>query len=445
MTSVKKAFLRLFPERVRPVVETALAGDLYLGCVLGAGAGYWASAVRAVENTESTDLLALAGAGVGLLAATLAAIALLLGFMTGRTLDLISISGGFPNFVRPFRLIAVVGAIAVLASVAGAIDTSSMTRKGTVSPGPPDLAAVLFGLAIWFFVWAVVGVAQLVRIFIGYGDVHLRANSPAHRVASEAAAEDEDARLLKAASKQLGDEKPSVRLAGVYAMARLADDSPKMRQNCIKALCGYLSAPYDPEHESATITDQQMFRTLREVRHTIIRTITAHLQPDDRRPATAQDWRGLDLDFTGAVFDGGDFADAEFTGRVSFNRTRFASGTVSFNRTRFAGGEVSFDYAEFSGGTVAFDDARFTGGLVHFGNAVFSDGTVDFDHAEFSQGRVDFRGAVFSGGEVSFTSAVFAGGEVSFEKIASWRVPPQFPSWTSPPSGVTMPSGPAGY
>ena len=157
------------------MLRTALATDLYLGCVLGAGAGYWAIAVSAVEHTESTDLLALAGAGVGLLAATLAAIALLLGFMSDqRTLDVIRKSG-LAAFVRPFRLIAIVDALAILASVAGAIDSSSVTRSGAVNPGPSDLSSVLFGVAIWFFVWAVVGVAQLVRIFINYGNVHLRA------------------------------------------------------------------------------------------------------------------------------------------------------------------------------------------------------------------------------------------------------------------------------
>lgn len=182
MTSIRKAFsrireafIRLFPARVQPTLRTALASDLYLGCALGAGAGYWAISASAVEHTESTDLLTLAGAGVGLLAATLAAIALLLAFMTGRTLDVIRKTGGVAAFMRPFRLIAIVDALAILASVAGAIDSSSVTRSGAISPGPTDLASVLFGVAIWFFVWAVVGVAQLVRIFINYGNVHLRA------------------------------------------------------------------------------------------------------------------------------------------------------------------------------------------------------------------------------------------------------------------------------
>jgi hypothetical protein len=153
------------------VLKDVLWWDLAAGCILGAGAGYWAISVKAVEQTQSTDLIALAGAGVGLLAATLAAIALLLGFMAGRTLDLIA-DYGLESFVRPFRIIAIVAAIAILTSIAGAIDASSVTKTG-VSPGPLTLASVLFGVAVWFFVWAVVGVAQLVRIFIRYGNVYI--------------------------------------------------------------------------------------------------------------------------------------------------------------------------------------------------------------------------------------------------------------------------------
>ncbi len=49
------------------------------------------------------------------------------------------------------------------------------------------------------------------------------------------------------AAGQLGDDKrPTVRLAGVYAMAGLADDWPENRQTCVDVLCGYLRMPYDP-------------------------------------------------------------------------------------------------------------------------------------------------------------------------------------------------------
>lgn len=46
-------------------------------------------------------------------------------------------------------------------------------------------------------------------------------------------------------------------------------------------------------------------------------------------------WQGLNLDFTGVVFDGGDFSGAEFSGGVvSFVRSEFSGGAVTFYAAR---------------------------------------------------------------------------------------------------------------
>ncbi|MGW4641622.1 hypothetical protein ACWEN6_24080 [Sphaerisporangium sp. NPDC004334] len=45
------------------------------------------------------------------------------------------------------------------------------------------------------------------------------------------------------AAGQLGHEVPAVRLAGVHAMAALADDWADGRQMCIDVLCAYLRMP----------------------------------------------------------------------------------------------------------------------------------------------------------------------------------------------------------
>ena len=51
-----------------------------------------------------------------------------------------------------------------------------------------------------------------------------------------------------AAAVQLGDHDVAVRIAGVYAMAGVADESTGLRrQQCIDVLCGYLRLPYSPE------------------------------------------------------------------------------------------------------------------------------------------------------------------------------------------------------
>ncbi|GAA3985022.1 pentapeptide repeat-containing protein [Thermobifida alba] len=237
---------------------------------------------------------------------------------------------------------------------------------------------------------------------------------------TEKAEERENTRLFterfEGASEKLGSEHAAVRLAGVHALAHLADDAPtqQLRQMCIDVLCAYLRMPYDPEPgplpEDAT--DEQRaehqkrsleFAAFREVRHTIIRTITTRLRED--APVS---WQGCDFDFTGTVFDGGDFTRAHFT-----------TGTVDFTRAHFTTGVVDFSGAEFSGGTVDFTRAKFTGSTVNFVGAQFTGSTVNFFGAEFTGGTVNFVGAQFTGGTVNFTDAKFTDGRVDFAGLLS--------------------------
>jgi hypothetical protein len=182
-------------------------------------------------------------------------------------------------------------------------------------------------------------------------------------------------RFATAAGQLGGDKPPEVRLAGVYAMAGLADDWEENRQTCVDVLCGYLRMPHKPDPgQDASEPQQLAFRASREVRHTVIRVITAHLKND-----AAVSWQGLNFDFTGVVFDGG-----------------------------------GFDGARFSGGVVDFNGARFTAAMFRFDGASFSGGWVDFRNVEFSTGMVNFSAAEFSGGTVSFFNAKFLGSEVAF-------------------------------
>jgi uncharacterized protein YjbI with pentapeptide repeats len=280
------------------------------------------------------------------------------------------------------------------------------------------------------------------------------------------------------AAEQLGSDKPAVRLAGVYAMAGLADDWEENRQTCVDVLCAYLRMPYEPcPGQDAPEVRRLAFQASREVRHTVIRVITAHLQDD-----AAVSWQGLTLDFWGVVFDGGDFNGARFAdgtvsfygakfsaGTVYFNDTNFSGGTVRFGETHFDGGTISFNHARFSGSTITFSEAQFSGGLVTFGDARFSGGTITFSETQFSGGTVSFNrahfsgstinfggteldGARFSGGDVTFyyarfsadtvtfVGAEFSGGAVDFSSVNDWSFPPRFSSiGTSAPLGVSFP------
>src|SRR5690349_19389176 len=121
--------------------------------------------------------------------------------------------------------------------------------------------------------------------------------------------------------------------------------------------------PYEPDPgEDAPGSLRLAFQSSREVRHTVIRVITAHLREDAAVP-----WQGLNLDFTGVVFDGGNFSDIEFSGGlIDFRNAKFAGGEVYFSRTQFSGGTFDFSYAEFAGGDIYFPRARFSGGEVYF-------------------------------------------------------------------------------
>ena len=309
-------------------------------------------------------------------------------------------------------------------------------------------------------------------------------------------------------AEQLGSDKPpAVRLAAVYAMAGLADDWQDHRQMCVDVLCAYLRMPYEPgPGDDAPVEKRLAFQASREVRHTVIRVITAHL--NGTAPVS---WCGLNFDFAGAVFDGGDFSGAKLSGgtvnftgaefpggTVNFAGAEFSGGTVNFAGAKFSGagvnfflakfsgagvnfagakisgGTVGFGYAGFSGGPVNFSSAKFSGAAVHFfhskftgespkfigadtsGGTVFfhatefSGGTVSFSRAEFSSETVDFTGAEFSGGTVSFSDAEFPGGTVGFTgaKFSGGTVDfSRVASWTQPPdfgSGFDMSHPPAG-
>ena len=236
------------------------------------------------------------------------------------------------------------------------------------------------------------------------------------------------------AAGQLGSDKPpTVRLAGVYAMVGLADDWPENRQTCVDVLCAYLRMPYEPDPgEDAPEPERLAFRASREVRRTVIRVITAHLKDGTAvswqghtaipvndahlKDGPAKSWQGLTFDFTGAVFDGGEFSLA-----------------------KFSGGQVSFEDAEFSAGVVAFRGAVFSGGAVYFNLAKFSGGRVNFGGAKFSGGQVSFENAKFSGGQVSFEDAEFSGSPVDFSDPGDWSFPPKFPWTDTPPPGVKLP------
>jgi hypothetical protein len=172
-------------------------------------------------------------------------------------------------------------------------------------------------------------------------DAHLRSGRAEDRERTRSLNE-----RFQIASQMLGSDKPAVRLAGVHAMANLADDwdDHEPRQMCTDVLCSYVRMS---EQTSLTLDENVVYgdhlpRTDstsptpgapatrsgildREVRHTILRTIAAHL----RLGGSTVSWQGHDFDLTGISIDLDplDFSDAAFSGgQFLLRNVRFPSG-----------------------------------------------------------------------------------------------------------------------
>lgn len=232
--------------------------------------------------------------------------------------------------------------------------------------------------------------------------------------------------LYGKAVDQLGSGQAPVRLGGLYALERLAQDNPRLRQTVVDVICAYLRMPTltqpprpdrplgrrrrwpsssgVPMPPRGTHTVQQE----REVRLTAQRILEKHLKSDpDDPPATF--WPDIDLDLTGASLVHLDLSDCRIR-NAQFSNAMFAEDAL-FRDTQFVG-ESWFRGAEFAG------EARFAGASfaedARFGDSKFS-GEARFDGALFVQGAW-FQDATFTTnawfGNVEFT------GDAWFDRVA---------------------------
>jgi hypothetical protein len=199
--------------------------------------------------------------------------------------------------------------------------------------------------------------------------------------------------LYTKAADQLGSDKAPVRLAGIYALERLAQNDPDQRQTIVNLLCAYLRMPYDPslyvvyranrklgkpasckeeimrEDFSADTDTRDRSIQESEVRLTAQRVLTKHLNPSPRTAGKHADpgglpfWPGTDLDLTGAVL-------------IDFD--------VMFCHL----GHTKFDHAQFIGPAM-FRHVQ-TDLFITFTGATFTDKAdfiaVDFPRVRYSPG-----------------------------------------------------------
>ncbi|WP_228801608.1 hypothetical protein [Nocardia puris] len=275
----------------------------------------------------------------------------------------------------------------------------------------------------------------------------------------EAASHRADAEHLSSryqgAAEQLGDDKAAVRLAGVYALARLADDWPEQRQTCIDVLCAYYRMHVDTD--ALTSSEQQ-------VRETILSSILERLGHQ-----SAPSWRGYSFDLrrsyfntelrftagigdtfidaTGAIFDGCELIlsvpalddlgvlaldkaifknDAKVeisgwlrTGVISFKDAQLLESRFDFTGVVIDGGRIDFYETQFVTASAFFSGAHFHAGETRFDRAIFRGGEVFFDYAQFRPGVVSFGYASFEG--TAFTFEDSEGEKPAGLPASQWR------------------------
>ena len=259
--------------------------------------------------------------------------------------------------------------------------------------------------------------------------------------------------LYTKAVEQLGSDKAPVRLGGLYALERLAQDNPAQRQTIVNVICAYLRMPFSPmapnrkpepeakaaevaaaEAETSTVAPGDTWQQERQVRLTAQRILADHLRDDrteDQRstdPPSSRFWPDIrldlagatlinfdlrnrvvaDVDFGGATFSGTPMFDgATFSGRADFGQATFDGGAMFisatfngdawFGRATLTAG-ASFDGTTFSG-DAGFDGVTFSGVLFH--RAIFSE-RAGFNRATFTSSAL-FDKATFSEGKGSFS------------------------------------------
>ena len=236
-------------------------------------------------------------------------------------------------------------------------------------------------------------------------------------------------------AEQLASHSPAVRIAGLYALERLADINVAQRQTIVNLICAYLRMPFESQggvahsRDGVNVAGDLANAQELQVRLTAQRIIATHLSA----VSDEQFWSDLDIDLAGAkLFDfriangrvrRAAFGGAEFNGSARFFGTEFEAD-VDFSRAVFDG-VADFRQSEFIAET-DFTEARFAGdanfsrsraaGFATFNSALF-EGSVSFQKARFA-GYVTFDSVKFLAetelkgiaidGAVSFKDAVFA-------------------------------------
>ena len=232
------------------------------------------------------------------------------------------------------------------------------------------------------------------------------------------------------AVEQLGDEKSTVRMGGVYTLVGLVDewleekslsDDQRLKEGqvIINNLCAYIRSPL-------TLASRANLQAEADVRLSIIKEIHDRLQgPGKNLPGA---WSDFEYDFSGsAFFYPIDLTNSYYTKSVNFGGSTY-EGEADFGGSTYEGeadfgGSTYEGEADFSRSTYEKDVTFSTsdsGGSTYEGEADFSSSTYE-GKANFSrsthEGEADFSGSTYKK-DVTFSTSDSGGstykGEADF-------------------------------
>jgi hypothetical protein len=321
-------------------------------------------------------------------------------------------------------------ALAAVVITAFLVTTWLLTIANHANPGTDRanarLDAVRTGLA------TAAGVGAAVGLMLAFRRQHHQ--EIATDLTNRDATERRITELYTKAVEQLGNDKGAVRLGGLYALERLAQDNPAQRQVIVDVICAYLRMPFFPTAPPKALDAEReaAWQQERQVRRTAQRILAEHLREDRAKdqqstdPSSPRFWPSIRLNLAGAtlvdfevgncVIADADFYAATFSGNAQFFRATF-SGDALFSKATFSGNAL-FVEATFSGDNAFVEatfrsDAVFRGatfsGMGMFAGATF-DGNAWFDRATF--GVSAWFGQATFGGGTAFDEATFGGSAV---------------------------------
>ncbi|WP_051167509.1 pentapeptide repeat-containing protein [Actinoplanes sp. N902-109] len=311
-----------------------------------------------------------------------------------------------------------VATVAGVVAATGVIAMVAMLSVAAGSPVPGDRAklqidAIKYGLGSF----AAAGAAAALLLGVRRQQHTEQAQIHTEHDATERRVTD----LYTKAVEQLGSADAAVRLGGLYALERVAQNTAAQRQTVVNVVCAYLRMPYTPPADPPPLPagDERDPRQELQVRLTAQRILSAHLSPGFADAF----WPGIDLDLTGATLVDWALTHAE-VGRVTCNRAVF-HGTATFEGTAFAAdatftgatflNHVKFREATFAGRALLDRvrvDGRSTFSQVSFCGEVWFDSATLARDAYFQQTRfvadADFSNTTFRA-NASFINATFSG------------------------------------